>query len=198
MLYLLIIKIKDVVKMIKEMVIKAYLFAKEKHSGQTRNYSGFEYFIHPKGVARKIQDLTRDEDMIVAGLLHDVVEDCGVSLDTIKEMFGERVSNLVFEVTTQPYDKENIEKKDMMLAKMLGMSNDALTIKLCDRLDNVQYMDKDCKTIDQKQFVKRYFEETQFIIRELSKLKKDKKKIHNSLIRMIDAQLEYIRIKHLW
>lgn len=184
--------------MIKENIIKAYNFAKEKHKGQMRKYSGLEYFCHPKGVARKADDLTKDVDIITASFLHDLVEDCDVTINEIFEMFGDRVGKLVEEVTTPKYDKTKFSKKDILLNKMLNMSDDGLTLKLLDRFDNIQYVDRDCKTIEQKSFVKKYYTETVFLLNEIKIKRNDLKNIHNSIIKMIEAELEYIKVKHLW
>lgn len=184
--------------MIKSRVIKAYMYAEEKHSGQKRKYSGLDYFIHPKSVGRMAEDLTRDEDLVIAGFLHDVVEDCGVKIEEIQELFGERVANLVYELTTQPYDRNTTTKKDVLLAKMVSMSEDGLTVKLLDRLDNISYVDRDCKTMEHKVFVKKYFDETTAIMKELKVLRTNKTKLHNAIIRMIEAKLDYIKLKHLW
>ncbi|MEC9446741.1 MAG: HD domain-containing protein, partial [Chloroflexota bacterium] len=81
-----------------EIVRQAYLFADKCHVGQMRK-SGEPYIAHPLQTALFLADLHLDTHTIVAALLHDVVEDCDVSLDEINQRFGPEVSKLVDGVT---------------------------------------------------------------------------------------------------
>ena len=82
-----------------KLVEKAYLFAQEAHKNQYRK-SGEPYFTHPCFVASILVELSLDPPTIAAGLLHDTVEDCeGITLDTIRQEFGEEVAMLVDGVT---------------------------------------------------------------------------------------------------
>ncbi len=125
------------------LVKKAYEFAEQAHLGQVRK-SGEPYFIHPASVASILTDLMIDAPTIAAGLLHDTVEDCkNVTLDTIREQFGEEVAVLVDGVTK--LDKldftDREEQKAESLRKMiLAMSKDirVVIIKLADRLHNMR------------------------------------------------------------
>ena len=81
------------------LVEKAYKFAEQAHAGQVRK-SGEPYFIHPVSVASILTDLMIDAPTIAAGFLHDTVEDCpGITLDTIRQEFGDEVAQLVDGVT---------------------------------------------------------------------------------------------------
>lgn len=82
----------------KELITKAYNLAEEKHEGQFRS-SGEPYFIHPVAVANILADLNMDDETIMAGLLHDILEDTDLSYDSMKEMFGEEITKLVDGVT---------------------------------------------------------------------------------------------------
>ena len=78
-----------------KLVEKAYFFAQEAHKNQYRK-SGEPYFTHPCFVASILVELSLDPPTIAAGLLHDTVEDCeGITLDTIRQEFGEEVAMLV-------------------------------------------------------------------------------------------------------
>jgi GTP pyrophosphokinase len=81
-----------------ERVRKAYAFAAAKHSGQTRR-SGEPYIIHPVEVTEILAELEMDEQTLAAGLLHDVVEDCGVTVEELAREFGAEVAHLVDGVT---------------------------------------------------------------------------------------------------
>src|SRR5579871_3242090 len=80
------------------LVKKAYEFAKRAHEGQMRK-SGEPFIIHPFAVARIISELKLDPATISAALLHDVVEDCEVTLDEIRNEFGDEIATLVDGVT---------------------------------------------------------------------------------------------------
>ncbi len=125
------------------LVEKAWKFASKAHEGQFRK-SGEPYFTHPCLVASILTDLMIDPPTIAAGLLHDTVEDCeGITLDTIREQFGEEVADLVDGVTKlNKLDFANREEAQAeSLRKMiLAMSRDirVVLIKLADRLHNMR------------------------------------------------------------
>ena len=81
-----------------EKIKKAYNYADQAHDGQLRN-SGEEYIIHPIAVATILAELNMDDDTIIAGLLHDVLEDTDVTYEQMTEEFGEDVTKLVDGVT---------------------------------------------------------------------------------------------------
>ena len=76
----------------------AWDFAQNAHKGQLRN-SGESFFTHPFSVAKILSDLNLDLNTIITGLLHDVVEDCGVTMSKISSIFGDEVALLVDGVT---------------------------------------------------------------------------------------------------
>lgn len=127
-----------------ELVIKAYLFAKQKHQGQLRD-GGEPYIIHPIRVARIVREnkKSKNSDVLVASaLLHDTLEDTYTSYKELEEHFGEVVASLVMELTTASY-MPKLEGKDVYLShKMENMSSYALFIKLADRLDNLTDLSK--------------------------------------------------------
>ena len=126
-----------------KLVEKAYRFAEQAHAGQKRK-SGEPYFIHPCFVASILTELMIDPPTIAAGLLHDTVEDCeGITLDVIRQEFGDEVAQLVDGVTKLNKldfaDKEEAQAES--LRKMiLAMSKDirVVLIKLADRLHNMR------------------------------------------------------------
>ena len=81
-----------------DLLRRAYAYAAEKHEGQTRR-SGEPYITHPLAVALILTELEMDDATLAAGLLHDVVEDCGVSRDQLAAEFGEEIADLVDGVT---------------------------------------------------------------------------------------------------
>lgn len=141
----------------------AWDFAKAAHSGQVRKFTGLPYFDnHVKPVNGTVKLYTKDEDLLIAALLHDVPEDCydniWVGYAEIKRIFGKRVADLVMELTSNEDEikhKYDGSKKDYLVYKLTHMSDDALIIKLCDRLKNIE----DAFTASEK-FRKNYFNET--------------------------------------
>lgn len=133
-----------------DIIARAYDIAAEMHKGQLRK-SGEPYLIHPLAVAEILADLGMDEETIVAGILHDVVEDTPYTEEELISDFGEEVGLLVDGVTKLGSLKfKNKEERQVEnLRKMfLAMSKDirVLIIKLSDRLHNlrtINYMTHD-------------------------------------------------------
>jgi GTP pyrophosphokinase len=121
---------------------KAYRFSEKAHTGQIRR-SGEPYIFHPLSVAGILADLKLDLASVATGLLHDVVEDTAITLDDIKNEFGELIAQLVDGVTkiskmsfrnTHEKQGENIRK--MIVA--MGKDVRVLMVKLADRLHNMR------------------------------------------------------------
>ena len=125
------------------MVRKAYEIARAAHEGQLRK-SGEPYIVHPLSVAIILAQLELDKESIIAGILHDVVEDTVMTMDEMKQTFGEEVALLVDGVTklTQlSWSADKVEIQAENLRKMfLAMAKDirVILIKLADRLHNMR------------------------------------------------------------
>ena len=147
---------EDLVKSIRKyhpsddlgMVEKAYQIARDAHKDQKRK-SGEPYIIHPLCVAIILADLELDKESIIAGILHDVVEDTVLTEEELAAIFGKEVALLVDGVTklTQlSWSADKVEMQAENLRKMfLAMAKDirVILIKLADRLHNMrtlQYM----------------------------------------------------------
>lgn len=126
-------------------IARAYRFAEAAHEGQKRA-SGEDYIQHCVEVAKILTELNLDTKSIIAGLIHDTVEDTGVSLETIAEEFGQDIATVVDGVTkigkvefrsTTEHQVENYRKL------LLSMAQDArvIIIKLADRLHNMRTLD---------------------------------------------------------
>ena len=126
----------------REVVNRAFYFAKSAHTGQKRA-SGEEYFTHPCAVAKILMDLGMDYNTVAASFLHDVLEDTPVSEADIKEAFGEEILGLVLGVTKldkiefksrEEEQAENFKKIFVSMAKDIRV----IIIKLADRLHNMR------------------------------------------------------------
>ena len=121
---------------------KAYVFAARAHKGQTRR-SGEPYLSHPLEVAGLLADLKLDSTTLVAGLLHDVLEDTDVTAADLGENFGQEVADLVEGVTKMSRVQESspeVRQAETIRKIILTMINDlrVIFIKLADRIHNLK------------------------------------------------------------
>jgi GTP diphosphokinase / guanosine-3',5'-bis(diphosphate) 3'-diphosphatase len=125
-----------------DLLRRAYFFSAREHKGQVRA-SGEPYLVHPLEVANILADMRLDEVSVSTGLLHDVVEDTLVDLETIRKYFGDEVAHLVdgltkiaqiSNVSKEEQEAENVRKM------LLAMVNDVrvVLVKLADRLHNMR------------------------------------------------------------
>ncbi|MBK9216233.1 MAG: bifunctional (p)ppGpp synthetase/guanosine-3',5'-bis(diphosphate) 3'-pyrophosphohydrolase [Chloracidobacterium sp.] len=146
------IRIEDVIEKVQanrpnadiELIRRAYMFSALHHRGQTRA-SGEPYLVHPIEVASILADMRLDEVSVSTGLLHDVVEDTLVDLDTIRDTFGDEITTLVdgltkianiSDLSKEEQQAENVRK--MVLAMVTDVR--VVLIKLADRLHNMRTM----------------------------------------------------------
>lgn len=139
---------------------KALEFAREKHKGQIRkNNTPVEYITHPINVANLVKKFANNakniDDLVSSAYLHDTLEDTNTTYEELICNFGNIISNLVKELTNNDVLKKEMGKTKYLSMKMANMSEDALIIKLCDRLDNVSSLYD-----TNKAFIDKYLRET--------------------------------------
>ena len=122
-------------------IARAYEFAAVAHRDQQRKYTGEPYIVHPAEVMEILSEYCPSvtSAMLCAALLHDVVEDCGVTLENVRELFGEEVEDLVFWLTDPPTVKggpNRAERKRMTRERYSIAPAEAQTIKCADIISN--------------------------------------------------------------
>ncbi len=163
---------------------QAESFAEKKHKGQKR-LNGEEDINHPRRVARIVAHYKKSHklnELIAAAFLHDTLEDTDTGINELRELFGETITLLVLELTTDEKSKELLGKTKYLSTKLADskkVSNWALVIKLADRLDNLT----DLVSADE-QFKRKYILETKEIISHIE-TKRSLTKTHKKLIESI-------------
>jgi (p)ppGpp synthase/HD superfamily hydrolase len=131
--------------------MRAFAFAAEKHKSQTRKASTIPYIAHLMGVASLVLEFGGDEDLAIAALLHDVVEDCGgapISRE-VKRLFGSRVAKVVdgctdSDTTTKPPWRQ---RKEDYIRHLKTADPDTRLVSAADKLNNVRSIIADYRQI---------------------------------------------------
>ena len=131
--------------------LRAFQFAAEKHAGQARKASTIPYIAHLMGVASLVLEAGGDEDLAIAALLHDVVEDCGGApiLKEIRRRFGSRVAKVVDGCTdADTYPKPPWrERKENYIQHLKQADGDMRLVSAADKLNNVRSILSDYRAI---------------------------------------------------
>ncbi|HTS34308.1 MAG TPA: HD domain-containing protein [Candidatus Solibacter sp.] len=131
--------------------MRAFAFAAEKHAGQTRKASSIPYLAHLMGVASLVLEAGGDEDLAIAALLHDVVEDCGgkAMLREVQRKFGRRVAKIVdgctdsYSVPKEPWQ----ERKENYISHLKKSDAETRLVSAADKLNNVRSILSDYREI---------------------------------------------------
>ena len=166
----------------------AFKFMKTKHGIQERKTGGY-YYEHPRRVASlviRFKDSYRIEDLLIAALLHDTLEDTNATYEQIENKFGTMIADIVLELTSdKTMTATALSKREYLAAKMVKMSSYALVIKLCDRLDNIDDLNK-----TSADFALRYIAETEYILDEIDKNREVITTTHHRIIHAIREKLD--------
>jgi len=131
--------------------LRAFIFAAEKHKGQTRKASTIPYIAHLMGVASLVLEAGGDEDLAIAALLHDVVEDCGGApmLKEVRRRFGARVAKVVEGCTdADTYPKPPWqERKEAYIKHLIKADADTKLVSAADKLNNVRSILSDYRAL---------------------------------------------------
>jgi (p)ppGpp synthase/HD superfamily hydrolase len=116
----------------------AKFFATYHHEGQTRKFGDREYIYHPEQVFRYLNKFTNDENLLAAAWLHDVVEDCGVTLNRLAEVFNYHVTRYVDDVSQPPACGNRKQRWKIYLEHYAKATEGGKLLKLADRKCNLQ------------------------------------------------------------
>jgi (p)ppGpp synthase/HD superfamily hydrolase len=133
---------------------RAFLFAAKKHAGQTRKASSIPYLAHLMGVASLVLEFGGDEDMAIAALLHDVVEDCGGEpmLREVRKRFGTRVARIVdgctdsYSLPKPPWK----ERKESYIRHLKNAGAETRLVSAADKLNNIRSILSDYRAIGEQ------------------------------------------------
>jgi (p)ppGpp synthase/HD superfamily hydrolase len=150
--------------MMSSLVRKACDFAFKAHDGQKR-IGGEDYIYHPLTVMLTLAKITKETNVLAAGMLHDVMEDADISQEELKKEFNGEIAILVSELTINTKEKNKIGKRDYLAKSLMSMSDKALLIKLADRSHNVNSL----MGIENKKFIRKYYKETIYILNKLTR-----------------------------
>ena len=170
------------------LVYKAYALAEKAHKGIVRKFEKKPYIVHPDRVAQAVLRFSKDQDLIAAAFLHDVLEDSTFVYSDIKNLVGKRIADLVQELTSDPQMIEKLGKTAYLSRKLATMSDEALLIKLLDRKDNLG----DLKFVD-IEFNRKYSQATLELLKSLEK--RELTSDHQTIIKEIHAILKQNSLK---
>ena len=133
----------------KDIVSEAIIFSTQAHDGMRRRKSEVPYILHPMEVGAVIGTMTDKQEVIAAGILHDVVEDAGITMEEIGERFGARVMELVSAETENkredlpPEDTWRIRKEETIERLKNTDDIDVLMLWIGDKLSNIRAIYRD-------------------------------------------------------
>ena len=127
---------------------QAVAFATRAHSGTERRGKAYPYIIHPMEAVAIVATLTNDPELLVAALLHDTVEDTDVTIEQIREQFGDRVARLV-QHETAPLDDDAPwrVRKEAQLAQLAHAPLEGKMVAMGDKLSNMRALAADYKVL---------------------------------------------------
>lgn len=138
-----------------ELLDRAILFAVKAHAGTERRGKGFPYIVHPMEAMEIVATITPDQELLAAAALHDTVEDTNVTIEEIRDQFGERVANLVAAESDVFIEGKSEEetwhaRKQAAMDRLAAAPHDAKIVALGDKLSNMRAIARDYATMGDK------------------------------------------------
>ena len=127
---------------------RAIIFAVRAHAGTERRGKGFPYIVHPMEAVEIVSTITADQELLAAAALHDTIEDTDVTVEQIREEFGDRIASLVAsESDTMPEGVSEEDswhaRKQAAIDRLARASHDAKIVALGDKLSNMRAIARD-------------------------------------------------------
>lgn len=135
-----------------DLLDRALIFAIHAHHDTERRGKGFPYIVHPMEAVEIVSTITSDQELLAAAALHDTIEDTDVTVEQIRELFGERVANLVHEESDQFTEGVSEadswhDRKQAAIDRLAAASHDAKIVALGDKLSNMRAIWRDYQVI---------------------------------------------------
>ena len=129
---------------------RAILFAVKAHSGTERRGKGFPYIVHPMEAMEIVATMTSDQELLAAAVLHDTVEDTSVTVEEIRQQFGERIATIVENESDKIIENKSEEeswheRKRAAIERLAKAPHDAKIVALGDKLSNMRAIWRDYK-----------------------------------------------------
>ena len=131
-----------------DLLDRAIVFAVQAHHNTERRGKGFPYIVHPMEAVEIVATITADQELLAAAALHDTIEDTDVTVEQIREAFGERVANLVHAESdqfTEGVSEEDSwhDRKQAAIDRLAASSHDAKIVAMGDKLSNMRAIWRD-------------------------------------------------------
>jgi (p)ppGpp synthase/HD superfamily hydrolase len=131
-------------------IFDAIEFAARAHRGHCRKGTGIPYIVHPLNVSRILIDAGCPEDVVVAGILHDTVEDTPVSLDEIRHRFGGAVARIVAGASEPDKSKPWEERKAHTIESLMTVPEEVLLVSCADKIENLEAIREDRERVGEE------------------------------------------------
>jgi len=128
------------------LILRAIYFATTAHKGQNRKGKKESYITNPLSVGLLLAHSGAEEKVVIAGILHDTIEDTDVTYEDLKREFGEEIAEMVNDVTEQDTSLSWADRKRIALEHVKDMSDEAVLVKTADVLHNMSDLLEDYKT----------------------------------------------------
>ena len=120
-----------------ELLDRAIIFAVKAHAGTERRGKGFPYIVHPMEAMEIVSTMTADQELLAAAALHDTVEDTDVTVEQLREEFGDRIADLV------DVESDVMDDKEAGIRRLARAGRDAKIVALGDKLSNMRTIARD-------------------------------------------------------
>ncbi len=134
-----------------DLLDRAIIFAVQAHHNTERRGKGFPYIVHPIEAVEIVSTITADQELLAAAALHDTIEDTDVTVEQLREAFGDRVAELVHAESdqfTEGVSEEDSwhDRKQAAIDRLAAASHDAKIVALGDKLSNMRAIWRDYQT----------------------------------------------------